>query len=91
MPRKNGSKYVRGVRPLERELEARTDEEAEAVRHYCLAIRSALTDDGHPPLDADGLQLQERLKAIDDSISRVAEKRGFPTSSAVSSGLCEQD
>ena len=89
--KKELKKHVRGVRPLERELEARTDEEAEAVRHYCLAVRSALTDDGHPPLDADGLQLQERLKAIDDSISRVAEKRGFPTNSAVCSGSCEQD
>jgi hypothetical protein len=79
------------VRPLERELEARTDEEAEAVRHYCLAVRSALTDDGHPPLDADGLQLQERLKATDASISRVAEKRGFLTNSAVCSDSCEQD
>src|SRR5207302_4966199 len=89
--KKELKKQVRGVRPLERELEERTDEEAEAVRGYCLAVRSALTDDGHPPLDADGLQLQERLKAIDDSISRVAEKRGFPTNSAVSSGLGEQD
>jgi hypothetical protein len=79
--KKELKKHVRGVRPLERELEARTDEEAEAVRHYCLAVRSALTDDGHPPLDADGLQLQERLQEISDSISRVAEKRGFLTNS----------
>ena len=32
MPRKSGSKHVRGVRPIERALEGRTDEEAEAVR-----------------------------------------------------------
>jgi hypothetical protein len=79
--KKELKKHVRGVRPLERELEERTDEEAEAVRGYCLAVRSALTDDGRPPLDADGLQLQKRLQAICDSISHVAEKRGFPTNS----------
>ena len=88
--KKELKKHVRGVRPLERELEERIDEEAEAVRGYCLAVRSALTDDGHPPLDADGLQLQERLQEISDSISRVAEKRGFPTNSPASSGSCEQ-
>lgn len=89
--KKELKKHVRGVRPLERELEERTDEEAEAVRGYCLAVRSALTDDGRPPLDADGLRLQERLQAICDSISHVAEKRGFPTNSPASSGSCEQD
>ena len=78
--KKELKKQVRGVRPLERALEGRSDEEAEAVRGYCLAVRSALTDDGQPPLDADGLQLEERLQAIDDSIKRVAEKRGSPTS-----------
>ena len=41
-------KAVRGVRPIERALEARDDAEAEAVRGYCLAVRSALTDDGRP-------------------------------------------
>jgi hypothetical protein len=77
--KKELKKQVRGVRPLERVLEGQTDAEAEAVRGYCLAVRSALTDDGKPPLDADGLQLEERLRAIDDSIRRVAEKRGSPT------------
>lgn len=89
--KKELKKQVRGVRPLERALEGRTDEEAEAVRGYCLAVRSALTDDGRPPLDADGLKLKERLQAIDDSIKRVGEKRGSPTSSAISNGLCEPD
>jgi hypothetical protein len=41
---------VRGVRPIERELEGRND--PEAVRGHCLAIRSAITDDGRPPLVA---------------------------------------
>jgi len=61
-------------------LEGRTDPDAKAVRGYCLAVRSAITDDGKPPLEADGLKLQERLQAIDDSILRVAEKRGSPMS-----------
>lgn len=79
--KKELKKQVRGVRPLERALEGRTDEEAEVVRGYGLAVRSALTDDGQPPLDAAGLRLYDRLQAIDASISRVAEKRGFPTNS----------
>ncbi len=76
--KKELKKHVRGVRPIERALEGRTDEEAEAVHGYCLAVRSALTDDRRPPLDADGLQWEERLRAIDDAITRVAEKRGSP-------------
>lgn len=73
-------KHVRGVRPIERALEGRADAEAEAVRGYCLAVRSALTDDGRAPLCAAGLTLQQRLEAILASITRVAEKRGFPPS-----------
>jgi hypothetical protein len=89
--KKELKKHVRGVRPIERALEGRTDKEAEAVRGYGLAVRSALTDDGQPPLEAAGLRLQERLQAINDSIERVAEKRGFPTNSADCSGLCKLD
>lgn len=74
--KKELKKRVRGVRPLERALEDRTDEPARAVRGYCLAVRSALTDDGRPPLAAPGLRLQERLTAIDASITRVVEKGG---------------
>lgn len=69
-------KHVRGIRPIERALQARTDGEAEAIGDYCLAVRSALTDDGHPPLCADGLRLHDRLQHIHDSIQRVEEKRG---------------
>jgi hypothetical protein len=74
--KKELKKQVRGVRPIERRLEGRADPEAGAVRGYCLAVRSALTDDGRPPLCASGLKLLDRLRAIDDSIARVAEKRG---------------
>lgn len=67
---------VRGVRPIERALEERQDEEADIVRGYCLAVRSALTDDGRPPLCASGLKLRERLTAVAESIARVEAKRG---------------
>ena len=79
-------KEVRGVRPLERALEGRDDEEAWAARGYCLAVRSALTDDGRPPLCASGLRLHDRLAAIDASLGRVAEKGGCPRNSGASSG-----
>ena len=78
MPKRSGSKHVRGVRPLERALEERSDPEAEAIRGYCLAVRSALTDDGRAPLDASGLKLQARLTQISASIARVEQKKVFP-------------
>src|SRR5215813_10273566 len=68
-------KRVRGMRPIERQLAGRSGPEAEVVRGYCSAVRSALTDDGHPPLAASGLKLHDRLTAIADSLERV-EKRG---------------
>jgi hypothetical protein len=78
--KKELKKQVRGVRPIERALEGRTDPEAQAARAYCLAVRSALTDDGRPPLGAAGLKLHERLTAIHASIAAVEEKRGCPPS-----------
>ncbi len=75
MPKQSGSKHVRGVRPLERALEERSGPEAEAIRGDFLAVRSSLTDDGRPPLDASGLKLQERLTQISDSIARVEQKK----------------
>src|SRR5215468_9316178 len=55
--KKELKKRVRGVRPLERRAEGDDDAEAEVVRAYCQAVRSALTDDGRPPLAASGLKL----------------------------------
>ncbi len=78
--KKELKKRVRGVRPIERKLEEREDTEAEAVRGYCQAVRSAITDDGRTPLAASGLKLHDRLQAIGDSIERVEEKGGFPQS-----------
>ena len=73
--KKELKKRVRGVRPIERSLEGQRDAQAEAARSYCLAVRSALTDDGRPPLAASGLKLKGRLEAIADSLERVAQAR----------------
>ena len=72
--KKELKKVVRGIRPIERAVEGRTGPEAEVTRGYCLAVRSALTDDGRPPLCASGLKLRDRLEAIDASLGRLAEK-----------------
>ena len=74
--KKELKKRVRGIRVLERQVESRDDPEAEVVRGYCAAVRSALTDDGPPPLSASGLQLHERLSKTRDSLER-AEKKGL--------------
>jgi Transposase, Mutator family len=75
--KKELKKRVRGVRPLERAAEAEEgDVEAELVRGYCAAVRSALTDDGRPPLVASGLRLHERLEAVVVSLDRVARQAG---------------
>ena len=57
-------------------LEGRDDAEAEVVRGYCAAVRSAITDDGRPPLAASGLRLKARLEEVADSLDRVAAKGG---------------
>jgi transposase-like protein len=78
--KKELKKQVRGIRPIERAVEARDDPEAEAeaeaeaVRGYGAAVRSALTDDGRPPLAASGLRLHARLEAIAASLGRVEER-----------------
>jgi hypothetical protein len=69
-------KEVRGIRPIERKVEGRQDAEAEVIRGYCAAVRSALTDDGRPPLEASGLKLQKRLTQVAASLDRVQSKRG---------------
>src|SRR5262245_33007455 len=69
-------KKVRGIRPIERKVEGRDDAEARDIRGYCAAVRSALTDDGRPPLVPSGLKLVDRLTAVAASLDRVAAKRG---------------
>ncbi|MBO0792220.1 MAG: transposase, partial [Ktedonobacteraceae bacterium] len=78
--KKERKKHVRGVRPIERAVEKRNDAEAEAIRGYCLAVRSALTDDGRPPLEAPGLKLHARITAMVASLTRVSEKGAYRVS-----------
>jgi hypothetical protein len=78
--KKELKKRVRGVRPIERRLAGRSDPEAEVVRGYGAAVRSALTDDGRPPLEASGLKLHDRLSAITTSLARVEKRGPYPRS-----------
>ncbi len=74
--KKELKKTVRGIRKVERQGEGRGDALAEVAQGHCAAVRSALTDDGRPPLAAPGLRLEERLTAVCSSLERTAEKRG---------------
>ena len=69
-------KHIRGIRRIERAVEDAADPRAEVVRGYCAAVRSAITDDGQPPLAASGLKLKGRLEAVANSVTRVTEKGG---------------
>ena len=71
-------KKVRTVRGVERRTEGRDDPEAAVIRGYCSAVRSALTDDGRPPLEASGLKLHARLTAIAGSLGRAEAEEGCP-------------
>lgn len=70
-------KYVKGVREIERTVAGREDTTSQTIRSYCLAVRSALSDDAKPPLHLPGLLLHDRLHAIQVSLDRVAQKGGF--------------
>jgi hypothetical protein len=74
--KKELKKRVRGIRTLERQAEGDDDDEAEIVRGYCAAVRSALTDDGRPPLSAPGLKLHGRLEQIAASLDRIEVQAG---------------
>ncbi len=71
--KKELKKQVRGVRPIERAVEGRDDTEAEVIRGYCAAVRSAITDDGRAPLAAPGLKLRTRLEKVAGSLDRAAK------------------
>ena len=72
--------YVRGVREIEQEVAPRDDTVAATIQSYCLAVRSALSDEGKPPLQLPGLTMHDRLSAIQASLDRVAQKGGFQPS-----------
>jgi hypothetical protein len=76
--KKELKKRVRGIRAIERKVEHREDAVAKVVQGYCAAVRSALTDDGRPPLAASGLKLHERLGAIATSIDQLPEQESLP-------------
>jgi hypothetical protein len=76
--KKELKKRVRGIRKIERQVEGREDPLAEIVQGYCAAVRSALTDDGRPPLDASGLKLEDRLTAIAASLDGLAQRGEMP-------------
>jgi hypothetical protein len=73
--KKELKKHVRGVRRIERAVENASDPQAGVVRGYCAAVRSAITDDGRPPLAASGLKLKRRLEMVANSLERVARRR----------------
>src|SRR4051812_44129725 len=59
------------------------------IRGYCAAVRSAVTDDGRPPLAASGLTLKRRLEKVAGSLDRVGEKgaaRRGPSGSPIPGG-----
>ena len=63
--KKELKKQVRGIRTIERSVGKSSNEAGNnTVQDYCQAVRSALTSDGRPPLEASGLKLQERLTKI---------------------------
>jgi hypothetical protein len=81
---KNGlRKRVRQVRGIGRQVEGRTAAAAAVIPGYGRAVRSALTDDGRPPLSAAGIQLHDRLSAIAERLERGKANGGSrPRSSA---------
>ena len=42
--KKELKKRVHGIRPIERQVQGRSDREAPAIRGYCSAVRSEITD-----------------------------------------------
>jgi hypothetical protein len=88
--KKARKKPVRGVRPIARQVETRHDPAAEVIRGYCSAVRSALTDDGRPPLAAAGLKLHARLSAIASSLARVEKRGPYPRDANGCSTSCKK-
>lgn len=57
--KKELKKRVRGIRVIERSLNDADEETSVVVTGYCQAVRSALSQDGRPPLETPGLKLHE--------------------------------
>lgn len=76
--KKELKKRVRGIRVIERAIQDSDEETSQIVTDYCLAVRSALTQDGRPPLETPGLKLQEHLSAIEQSVERMSSQGALP-------------
>jgi hypothetical protein len=72
--KKELKKQIRGIRTIEREIQKSDQPMNKIVEGYCLAVRSSITDDGRPPLEASGLKLHERLNKIEQSITKMSKK-----------------
>ena len=49
--KKELKKQIRGIRTIEREIQKSDQPMNQRIEGYCLAVRSAITDDGRPPLE----------------------------------------
>ncbi|NEU79937.1 hypothetical protein [Nostoc sp. UIC 10630] len=65
--KKELKKKVRGLRDIERSVVNEDKDLATIIKDYCSAVRSSITNDGHPLLEASGLKLQENLTLIEQS------------------------
>ena len=72
--KKELKKQIRGIRSIEREIQKSDQPINKVIEGYCLAVRSSITDDGHPPLQASGLKLHKRLEKIEQSITKMSKK-----------------
>lgn len=71
-------KSLRGIREIERRVEAQSSEESEVARGYIAAARSLLLEDGNPPLDLPGMRIYQNAKAIQASLEQcLSKKRGL--------------
>lgn len=72
--KKELKKKIRGIREIERSINEEDKNMADIVEGYCLAVRSTITHDSHPPLEASGLKLQENLTLIEESLDNIEKK-----------------
>jgi hypothetical protein len=68
-------KNLRGIRDVERKLEAHPTEETEIAQQYIAATRSLLLEDGNPPLDLPGMRIYQNAIAIQASLTRCLDQK----------------
>src|SRR5262249_23542407 len=66
---------VRGIRDLERQVANKRDDEARAVKGYCVAIREVMRDEGKYPLEPAGIMLYDKLNQIRISLEKAVAER----------------